>query len=173
MKNSKAFEKIFHEHYSPLCNFAVKIVNDFDIAEEIVQDLFVQLLENKSLDKVEFIDRFLIRSVKFKCIDFLRKKQTSNHVAFEQLTESDLVSENIESEEELHALFDYLIANLPPKTKEVFLLVRQSGLSYKEVAAKLKISDKTVENQMSRALKKIRLFLKGYGYLSFLYIAIS
>lgn len=164
--NIPGFEEIFHEHYSPLCNYATKIVKAHDVAEEIVQDLFVQLLEKKSLEGVEYIDRFLIRSVKFKCIDFLRRQQNSKLVAFDHLIESNVADNTIDSEEELEALFNYLVAKLPPKTREVFLLIRQSGLSYKDAANQLGISDKTVENQMSRALKKMRALLKDAGYLS-------
>jgi RNA polymerase sigma-70 factor (ECF subfamily) len=172
MHNNYSFEKIFHEHYSPLCNYAAKIVKEYDLAEEIVQDLFVHLLEKNSLEGVEHVDRFLLRSVKFKCIDFLRKQKKSNQVVFEHLLQTDVLENEISSEEEVEALFDYLVAKLPPKTKEVFLLVRQSGLSYKEAAAQLHISDKTVENQMSRALKKLRMLLKDAGYLSWIYLSI-
>ena len=166
MDKKKTFEEIFQEYYSPLCNYALKFVNDFEIAEEIIQDLFVQLLEKQTLDDVVYMDRFLIRSVKFKCIDYLRRKKSASIVTFEHLAESDLINSEELSSEEINALFHYLVAKLPPKTREVFLLVRQSELSYKETAEKLNISVKTVENQMSRALKKMSTFLKAHGYLS-------
>jgi RNA polymerase sigma-70 factor, ECF subfamily len=169
----KKFEDIFHEHYAPLCNYAAKIVRDFEAAEEIVQDLFVNLLDNQALDKVEHIDRFLIRSVKFRCIDFIRRKEKLHTIPLEYLEENDVVDSEPDSEEEIHALFLYMVAKLPPKTKEVFMLVRQTGLSYKEAAEKLDISIKTVENQMSRAFKKMRTFLKDYGYTAFLYFLIK
>jgi len=169
MDDKKPFEEIFQEYYSPLCNYALKLVNDFEVAEEIVQDLFVQLLEKQTLDEVVYVDRFLIRSVKFKCIDFLRRRKNAGVVTFEHLAESDLIDNEELSGEEINALFHYLAAKLPPKTREVFLLVRQSELSYKETAEKLNISVKTVENQMSRALKKMNMFLKAHGYLSSLF----
>src|SRR3712207_7229966 len=107
MHKNHWFENIFHEHYSPLCNYAAKIVKEYDVAEEIVQDLFVHLLENKSLEEVEHVDRFLVRSVKFKCIDFLRKQKKSNQVVFDHLLQTDIVENEISSEEEIEALFDY------------------------------------------------------------------
>jgi RNA polymerase sigma-70 factor, ECF subfamily len=169
MGHPRTFEETFHEHYAALCNYATRLVHDADVAEEIVQDLFVQLLEKKSLNKVEQIDHFLIRSVKFKCIDFLRKKTSSLAMTMSHTVESSQVVVDAESEEETEALFLYLVAKLPPKTREVFLLIRQSGLTYQEAAEKLEISVKTVEAQMSRALNKMRIALKEHGYLSLLY----
>lgn len=170
MNERKAFEEIFREHYTALCNYAAKLVHDTDVAEEIVQDLFVQLLEKNSLDTVDFVDRFLIRSVKFKCIDFLRKRSNSPVVNLDKATENNQIA--LESEQEVEALFHYLVAKLPPKTQEVFLLVRESGLSYQEAAVKLNISVKTVEAQMSRALDKMRTALKQHGYLSVFYFSL-
>lgn len=169
MARPKKFEEIFHEHYEALCNYAARLVRDDDMAEEIVQDLFVQFLESKSLENVEHVDRFLIRSVKFKCIDFLRRQANARVITVNHAVESQQASVEVESEEETEALFHYLVAKLPPKTREVFLLVRQSGLTYQEAAEKLEISVKTVEAQMSRALDKMRSALKEHGYLSCLY----
>lgn len=166
------FERIFHEYYTPLCNYAAKYVNSYDIAEEIIQDLFVQLLEKQSLDDVEQIDRFLTRSVKFKCIDYLRKKQGYNIIALEHLREHEMPDDEPGSEEEINALFHYMVAKLPPKTREAFLLIRESGMTYKEAASELGISVKTVENQMNRALKIISALLKEYGYLCLIHLPI-
>lgn len=171
MKNNPAFEQIFHTYYSPLCNYATKILHNDEVAEEVVQDLFVQLLEKGTLNTVEHIDRFLLRSTKFKCIDFLRKQQKLQLIPYEQQMESEPATENdLNSEEEMEALFHYFVAKLPEKTREIFLLIRKSGMSYKEVAEELEISVKTVENQMSRALRKMRGILKDYGYLSTCFI---
>jgi RNA polymerase sigma-70 factor (ECF subfamily) len=166
MKSNPTFEQIFHAYYSPLCNYAAKILNDDDLAEEVVQDLFVQLLEKGTLDTVEHLDRFLLRSTKFKCIDFLRKHQKAQLISYEQKPEEEPADDELASEEQIDALFHYFVAKLPIKTREVFLLIRKSGLTYKEAAEELDISVKTIENQMSRALRKMRDILKDYGYLS-------
>jgi len=118
------------------------------------------------------VDRFLIRSTKYKCIDHLRKKKTSAPVPFDLISSQELAKEDVsESEDEIEALFHYFISKLPPKTREVFLLIRQSGLSYKEAAEELGLAEKTIESQMSRALKKLRLSLKEYGYIPSVYFA--
>jgi RNA polymerase sigma-70 factor, ECF subfamily len=171
MVSNNAFEAIFHEYYSPLCNYAAKIIGDFNFAEELVQDLFVQFLERDSLKKVEHLDRFLLRSVKFKCIDHLKKQ---NSTVLISLPESEEFSKSfqINQDEDMEALYIFLVAKLPQKTKEVFTLIREGDLSYKETADALSISVKTVENQMGRALKKMRAALKDLGYFNSLEIAL-
>jgi RNA polymerase sigma-70 factor (ECF subfamily) len=72
------------------------------------------------------------------------------------------------SEEEIEPLLHYFAAKLPPKTREVFLLSRQSQLSYKEIAERMQISVKTVEGHMARALREMRQMLKAQNFFSLL-----
>ncbi len=163
---TREFEAIFHQHYSPLCNYATKILGEYDVAEEIVQELFVQFLETNRLQEVDNVDRFLLRSTKFKCIDHLRKKTKGLHISHEELKESAYLHDlQPESGVEFEALFHYFVSKLPPKTRQVFLLIRESGYSYKEAAEELEVSPKTIENQMGSALKKLRVELKDHGYI--------
>ena len=157
------FENIFRQYYSPLCNYASKIVHDDVIAEDIVQALFIQLWENKKLEKVEKIERFLLRAVKFKSIDYLRTKKVTTEVLIEEIEDNQNIGEL--KEEEIEPLLHYYASKLPTKTREVFLLSRKSGLSYKEIAEEQGISVKTVENQMGKALKTMRKLLKEQDYL--------
>lgn len=159
------FENIFHQFYTPLCNYAYKIVNDDFIAEEVVQSLFIQLAEKIDWSEIKQLDSFLLRCVKFKCIDYLRK---NNRYKITDLKDLQIMatSEFQEiTEEDVEPLFHYYAAKLPPKTREVFLLSRQSGLTYSEIAEELNISVKTVEAQMSRAIKKMKLLLGDFPVL--------
>jgi RNA polymerase sigma-70 factor (ECF subfamily) len=161
-------ESIFHQYYSPLCNYATKIISDSTIAEDIVQDLFVQLWENEKLESIENTERFLLRATKYKCIDYLRTKRINSEIPIENLPEI-IYTENKEiNEEDIEPLFYYYTSKLPPKTREIFLLSRKSGLTYKEIANDLNISVKTVENQMSRALRIMRDLLKDNELLIFI-----
>ena len=157
------FEDIFRQYYSPLCNYASKIVHDDVIAEDIVQVLFIQLWENKKLENVEKIERFLLKAVKFKSIDYLRTKKVTTEVLIEEIEDNRNIGEL--KEEEIEPLLHYYASKLPKKTREVFLLSRRSGLSYKEIAEEQGISVKTVENQMGKALKTMRKLLKEQDYL--------
>ena len=138
------------------------------MAEDIVQNLFIQLWENKKLDNIENPERFLLRATKYKCIDYLRTKKTNKEISLAELPDDLLTETNQLSEEDIEPLLYYFTAKLPPKTREVFLLSRKSGLTYKEIAAELDISVKTVENQMSRALRMMKELLKKSEFLALL-----
>jgi RNA polymerase sigma-70 factor, ECF subfamily len=121
------------------------------------------MFEKNNLNSIQNKEAYLLRSVRFKCIDFLRNKQTTT--SMDDLKE-EASSEFYEiSEEDIEPLFYYYAAKLPPKTREVFLLSRVSKLTYKEIAEELNLSQKTVENQMGSALKKLRVILKDEYYL--------
>lgn len=158
----KEIENIFHQFYSPLCNYASRIIGDSHLAEDIVQSLFIQLYERDSIGSVKNMEHYLLRCVKFKCIDFLKNQ---NHTtSIEQLKE-EIGNELHEiKEEDIEPLFYYYAAKLPPKTREVFLMSRVGQLTYKEIAVELNISQKTVENQMGSALKKLKTMLQKEHY---------
>ena len=154
-------EDLFHQYYSPLCNYAARIIGNTDDAEDLVQSLFVGFYQNNRLLSVELTEAYLLKSVKYRCIDFLRKQKQSTPL---DQTPSPLILPNEISEAEIEPLFYYYAAKLPPKTREVFLLSRVSKLTYNEIAEQLNISPKTVDNQMNSALKKLKIILKKEHY---------
>lgn len=161
----QTIENIFHQFYSPLCNYASKILKDEDTAEDIVQSLFIQLYEKNDLNFIDNPDRYLQQSIRFKCIDHIRKtKKSASQPIIETKHDAPSSFPYEITEEEIEPLFYYYAAKLPPKIREVFLLSRVSKLSYKEIAEELNISQKTVENQMSSALKKLRAMLSDEHY---------
>jgi RNA polymerase sigma factor (sigma-70 family) len=81
--SKKQFREIFLQNYSSLCNYALKMVGDFSEAEEIVQDLFVQLWKRGTLDNVSDPEPYLLRCVRFKSIDYLRYKDTKMEIRLE------------------------------------------------------------------------------------------
>jgi RNA polymerase sigma-70 factor (ECF subfamily) len=140
------------------------MVHDEDTAEDIVQTLFIQLYEKNNLNAVDNIEGYLLRSTRFKCIDHIRKAKKSVNLSTNETT-IDTANNLCEiAEEEIEPLFHYYAAKLPPKIREVFLLSRVSKLTYKEIAAELNISQKTVENQMGSALNKLRIILRNEHY---------
>lgn len=159
---------IFTQYYAPLCNYATKIINDNSSAEDIVQSLFIQLWESDKLSTIENPERFLLRSTKFKCIDFLRKKSKNTETTLNDTFNISNTTTSDLNEEDIEPLLHYFASKLPPKTREVFLLSRTSGLTYKEIAEEKGISVKTVEAHMSNALKKMRTLLKEHDFFSLL-----
>ncbi len=156
-------EEIFRQHYSPLCNYAAKILNDGFAAEDIVQALFIDLYEKNKWYEIRNLEMFLLKSVKFRCIDHLRKLK--NSISETEISDNNFDQQFDIKEEDIEPLFHYYAAKLPPKTREVFLLSRSKNFSNKEIAKELNISVKTVENQMSRALKKMKELLKDFPVL--------
>lgn len=163
------FETIFHSYYAPLCNYALKIVGSPEVAEDLVQNLFLQLHERDVLSKIENIERYLVRAIKFKCIDFLRSNNRTRLVPFDEVENITAEPPADITEEDIEPLLHYFAAKLPEKTREVFLMSRNSGMTYKEISEELEISVKTVETQMGRALRHLKELLKKHNYLSFLF----
>lgn len=166
--NGEEFKSIFEEYYNPLCNYAFRITGSEEAAEDIVQNLFIQLWEEDKLAAVAKPERFLLRSTKFKCIDYLRKQNTLNEVSWFGEVDSEFEEHSELEEEDVEPLLNYFAAKLPAKTREVFLLSRKSGLTYSEIAEEANISTKTVEAHMSKALKLMRKLLKEQGYFNLL-----
>ncbi|MDD2196495.1 MAG: RNA polymerase sigma-70 factor [Bacteroidales bacterium] len=161
----KEFEKLFHAFYTPLCNFAYGYTKDMDEAEEIVQQLFYNYWKNKENIKIKVsIKSYLYQATKNGCLKFIEhnkvKGRYSNHV-LSQNTEAESTQSKIE-EGELAEIIEETINSLPHRSREVFMLSRFEGLKYAEIAKKLSISIKTVEANMGKALKLIRLNLARY-----------
>jgi RNA polymerase sigma-70 factor (ECF subfamily) len=166
--------KIFFEtHYSRMCRYAFAIVHDHDEAEDIVQGVFVEFWKKEDKDDITAnFENYLIRAVKFKCIDFQRKLVVKRKYEAEAVHEQAYTEEEDDNQEELKQAMHKAISELPEKTKEVFMMSKLDGLSYKEIADNLEISPKTVENQMGRAFKHLREKLKKHPSLMALLIFI-
>jgi len=149
-----------------LCYFAQKYVKDFETAREIVQDAFISLWEKReTIDMERPVKSYLTMIIHNKCTNYLRdnRKFDTYILNIENLLD---VPENEGSdslvEEELKQKIEASIAELPEKCREVFVLNRYENLKYLEIADKLQISVKTVETQMSKALKHLRISLAEY-----------
>jgi len=160
---------LFEESYSSLCNYAYAIVKDFDEAEDIVQGVFVNFWNNEKRDElVDKAKQYLVRSVKFKCIDYQRKEIVKRKYEKETLHTQVAIEQEPLTEDSETGMKDALmlaISELPEKTRDVFMLSKLDGLSYKEIADHFEISPKTVENQMGRAFRHLREKLKTYKEL--------
>lgn len=172
IKNKKTFEVFFKENYSSLCRYAFNYLKDADEAEEEVQNCFIKLWEDREKKTINSsIKSYLYTSVKNACLNTIKhrgiKDKYRDYVQAQNVHYDD--SENIENEKDLTILLSKAIDKMPEKRKEVFLMSRFEGLSYNEIAAHLSISVKTVENHMGSALKFLRLELKDYLHLYFVF----
>jgi len=156
------FERLFRDFFPPLMAFARKILGDEDDAREVVHQVFINLWEKRAeVDLSSSLKSYLFTSVHNRSLNVIRdRKKFSSEEVPEVAGEWD-VSAQIESME-LEEKIRESIASLPEKCREIFELNRFSGLKYSEIASQLGISVKTVENQMTKALKILREQLGKY-----------
>jgi len=160
-----AVEQIFRQYYEPLVNYAARYVNDTQIAENVVHDIFVRMWNNRQeIDFGVYIKTYLFNSVRNQSINYLKKTNRENTYKSEYITieydhntpESQLL------EKETQQLIMNAVNDLPPKCREIFCMNRFDDLTYNEISSILDISIKTVETQMSRALKFLRKRLASF-----------
>lgn len=166
--DEKAFEQIFKTHFNPLCLFARKYIRDTDVCKEIVHNIFVNIWEKRAgIDLQKNIKSYLFSSVYTRCMNHIRDHKKFDGNASEHLEvmerATDYDTEQKIGEAELENRIQTAIQTLPEKCREVFCMNRIEGLKYKEIAEKLGISIKTVENQVSKALKVMRENLSDYA----------
>jgi len=160
------FESLFKNHYSELCGFANKYLQDIEAAEEIVQSFFVKFWENRGEMRVKNSQRsYLFTSIKNACLNQLKHiKVKEDYKEYNQREMEDsqyTVSDEYEASE-LDVKIRKSIEELPEARRKIFIMSRYEGLKYKEIAEKLQISIKTVENQMGSAIKHLKVDLAEY-----------
>ncbi len=165
-----AFEDMFHEWYNPLCRYAYSILQDVSEAEDVVQHTFYKLWDqHKEIEIRTSINSYLYRMVHNACLNRVKHlKVRKEHIA-EYATEKESAEHNTDltlMRSELQKRIDSAIENLPPRCREVFKLSRFEQRSHAEISDQLGITVNTVETQIVKALRSLRLSLKDY--LSFL-----
>lgn len=164
--NIESFEILFKEYYKDLCNFALKYTKNIDAAEEVVQDVFYKIWEKRSIINVKIsVKSYLYISVRNKCLQQISHNKIikiyEKYIDKQELYETKNPYENLVYNETIE-IFNDALNTLSPKCKEIFKLSRFKGLKYKEIANKLDISVKTVEANISKALKTLRKYFPEY-----------
>jgi RNA polymerase sigma-70 factor (ECF subfamily) len=159
--DQNSFKEIYKRFRPRLYIFAFKILNNKEICEEIIQEIFIDLWVRRNKKEIENISAYLYKAVKFQIFKQFRKNNLIDKQVedFDEFISEFNVEEHIEFKE-LYYRVENLIANLPEQRRIVFKLSRDEGLSAKEIAKKLNISEQTVRNQIYSALKKIRASIK-------------
>ncbi len=162
--DNEDFEKLFRLHHKPLRNLAFNLVRDRDVANDIVQEVFMKLWQNR--DKVQFGDQikhYLFKATSHTALNHLRTSKKIVSAEAEHLTHLHTSGgDEALQYKEFAGKVREAIDRLPPRCKTIYLLSRHEGLKYQEIADTLDISFKTVENQMGIALEKLREELKPF-----------
>ena len=168
-----AFELLFRFYYPGLVVFASQIVLDPDEAEEIVQDFFVKLwIKRKDIKESLSLKSYIFTSIKNSSLNFLKKEKIREKIVEElkHLVENDqLYKPDLFIVSEIQTRIEVAFNKLPPRTREIFVLNRFKGFNNDEIAKQLNISKRTVETQISNALKILRVELKEYLFLLLLF----
>ena len=156
----RVYESFFRKNYADIVRYAHKFVRDRLIAEEIAQEVFMYLWEKRKVINVQSsLKSYLYSATKNRSINYLKlelpKMQAQMNIGeFEIGIQSEYVE--IDRSKYIEKAVKAAIDELPKKCKEIFILSRNAGLTYDEIAEDLDLSKKTVENQMGIALKKLR-----------------
>ena len=160
------FEELFRNHFSYLCNFARQYVGDADAAQDICQKVFIRLWERRAdMDVTKSIKSYLFTAVKNRSLNYIRdhKKYRSRLLDVDcGEVEVGMEDDDWLAAEELQSRINTILAGLPPKCRRVFEMSRFEDKKYREIAAELDISQKTVEAHMSKAMKVFRQSLAPY-----------
>jgi len=164
--DNPSFEELFRRYYEPLSHYAYKYVRDRVASEDIVQDVFLKLWNKREALKDDVaLKPYLyvaVRNTSLNHIKIASRKATIEDDKFDPLFVNSRTAEDDLQFQELEQKVMAAINQLPPKCREVFVLSRYEDKSYKEIAETLEISVKTVENQMGKALRKMRESLGAY-----------
>lgn len=174
-RDEAAFEQVFKTHYKNLYAYAFTILKNEDEAEETVQQVFFKLWDRSDQLSISGpIAAYLYRAVHNESLNFLKHQKVKEghrlHVAYTMKNNSEQPQGRMISKE-LESKFRDALNELPEQCRTVFQLSRFEDMKYKEIADKLDISVKTVENHMGKALKLLRI--KLVDYLPFLFILLN
>ncbi len=171
--NKKALDEIYALYYSKIRRFAYSYLKDDDDVNDIIQDVFIKIWESRyklkkhtqlepllyTITKNSVLSLFRKKSTEKKYLDYLQNCATANNSGTEELTDFEFIKEQYQN----------LIPKLPPERRDIFILSREKGLTNKEIAKRKNISEKTIENQITKALSFFKEQLEKSGVCSIIY----
>ncbi len=163
--NEQAMDILFRRHYSFICKSVYRILKDTNLAEDIAQEVFFGLWKKRdNLNITTSVQAYLKRAAVNKSLNFIRdqKVKFDDEEKMPVLSNRESTTQQQLEADDLQQLINVTIDSLPERCRMVFTLSRFEEMSYKEIADKLDISIKTVENQISKALKVLRAALSQH-----------
>jgi len=177
--DEKSFEKLYYLYFPRLYAFALKILNNEDLSKDVVQEVFIRFWEKSAFFVNKNPEAFLFRMVKNACINNIRHQkiveqrniEVKNQYQGEELYAIDMMSDEPYAliEKELREEINEVFYSLPEKCRLVFKMSRIDGLKNQEIASLLKVSIKTVEKHITKALK---IYKKNFPYYLLLFFVL-
>ena len=170
--DQQAFTEIYNRYAESLAGFAASKLYNLDDARDILHDMFIKLWEGRDqLNVTSTLQSYLFAVIRHRIIDKIRKNITREEYAAMRQSLADGYEPGVEqqiAEKELKQQIQQALNELPPRVKEIYQLSREQNLTNKEIAEKLDLSEQTVKNQLSVALKYLRQSLGGLASLAFM-----
>ena len=164
--DERVFEYLFKTYHARLCFYCFRIIGDKDSVQEIVHDVFINIWVNrKKWQPKSSIKAYLYKAVKNRSINYLKQKGSflkSNLLIEEVEIHSHNNPAFILDAKEISEAYKSAVDKLPEKSRQIVILVKENGLSYKEAAEIQNVSVKTVETQMRLSFQKLRKMLKHF-----------
>lgn len=162
-----AFRYLFYKYVDGLERFVRCLIRDREAAQEIVLDLFTYVWENRSTLQIQLtLKAYLFQAARNRALTYLRDNRSPVYMEDVQWIEQSAEDASAMELAELHQLIQAAVCHLPAKCQQIFQMSRQQGKTNRQIAQELNLSEKTVEGQITIALRKIRAFLgKSYFYL--------
>lgn len=162
--DKSSFKILFEKYYSQLSRFANLYLKNLDIAEDIVQEFFVQFwIKRNEISINTSVKSYLYQSIRNRALNYNRDKKESLSINSDLEKVENLLVTEIKENLDFSIMknaFNSAVESLPEKCKVIFKMSREEGLTYKQISEKLNLSQKTVESQMRIALMKMREKLK-------------
>jgi len=172
--DKSAMDELFHFYYHRLFHFSKSILKIENEIDDILQDVFVKIWLNRTkIDNAETFNAFIYTITKNEVLNLIRsnlRNQSFRNELYTRAVAEEYQTPNEIEYTEIKAGIDKIVANLPPKRQQVFILSRTESLSNKEIAQQLNISEKTVEDHITHAIKHIKSSMKEMGLISILYL---
>ncbi|MGJ3234559.1 RNA polymerase sigma factor [Marivirga sp.] len=151
--------QFYEDYHEQLIRFAKAIMRSQMDAEEAVHNVFRKLWDSEKLPEIKKPYPYLIQCTKFEAYALLAKEKNEQELNYRYFrNESEIIPQSSNREESM-PLIRKAIEALPPKCKNIMLLKLDDGLTHSEISEYLKVSEKTVENQVTIAIKKVRKYL--------------
>lgn len=157
----KEFEDIYLQHYARMYRLARTMLYDADESKDVVSDTFARLLRDGDRPQKDRMEGYLMTAVRNRCRDVLNRKSMQERVEkhfLQESMQSQIVSMN--DDDRLERLMQFIEAELPPLSQQIFRLRFLSEMSYEEVAQAAGVSKVTVYNHLSQSLQRIREYFE-------------
>ena len=161
MTDQKKLEKLFKQHYRQMYRLAIMLLHDDAESKDVVHDIFAHLLRNSQDLREDTAESYLLTSVRNRCLNVIRSRQIQERVEHLYLLDLDTnITPTERLEEELEALYKGIDQLEPPVCRDIIMQHFRDGITFKEIANRLGVSETTVYKHLRRALNQLRTQLK-------------